>query len=144
MVPLGVVTSIVMGRFDTYVKHESGADAFLIVPFYDMVAFGACLALAIAWRRKSELHRRLIFIATCCLLDAAFGRSDYIYDHGLFFWCLDGVILLGVLRDLYVNRRIHKVYLTALPVLAVVQAFVTYTWMGSSGWWVRIAHGILG
>ena len=144
MVPLGVVTSIIMGRFDTYVKHEPGADAFLIVPFYDMVAFAVFLALAIAWRKKPELHRRLLFIATCGLLDAAFGRVDFIFNNGLFFPCLDGVILLGVLRDLYVNRRVHKAYITALPVLFVVQAFVTYTWMSSVAWWVRIAHSILG
>jgi len=144
MVPLGITTSIIMGRFDTYTLHEPGSDAFLIVPFYDMAAFATLLALAISWRRKPELHRRLLFIATCCLLDAAFGRVDYIYSHGLFFPCLDGVILLGVLRDFFVDRRVHKVYLTALPVLMVVQAFVTYTWMSSSAWWLRIAHAILG
>ena len=143
MVFLGIVTSIVMGRFDTYQLKEPGADAFLIVPFYDMVAFAVFVTLAIAWRKKPELHRRLLFIATCGLLDAAFGRVDYIFYHGLFFPCLDGVILLGVLRDLYINRRVHKVYLTALPVLALVQVFVTFTWMSSSAWWVRIGHAIL-
>jgi hypothetical protein len=144
MVPLGITTSIIMGRFDTSQEHLPGADAFLIVPFYDMVAFAAFFALAVWWRKKPELHRRLLFIATCGLLDAAFGRFDYIYNHGLFFWCLDGVILLGVVRDLYVNRHIHKVYLYALPPLVAVQAIVTYTWMNSSAWWVRIAHSILG
>jgi hypothetical protein len=144
MVPLGVVTSIIMGRFDTYQKHEPGADAFLIVPFYDMLAFGVFFGLAVFLRKKPEMHRRLIFIATCGLLDAAFGRYDYIFNNGLFFWCLDGVILLGVLRDLFVNRRIHRVYLYALPSLIVVQAFVAHTWLSSSSWWVRIGHAILG
>jgi hypothetical protein len=144
MVPLGVVTSIIMGRFDTYQKHEPGADAFLIVPFFDMIAFGVFFGLAVLSRKKPELHRRLIFIATCGLLDAAFGRYDYIFNNGLFFWCLDGVILLGVLRDLFVNRRIHKVYLYALPPLVVVQAFVAHTWLSNSAWWVRIGHAILG
>jgi len=144
MVPLGVATSIVMGRFDTYAEHLPGADAFLIVPFYDMLTFAVLFGFAILWRKKPELHRRLLFIATCGLLDAAFGRFDTIYNHGLFFWCLDGVILLGVLRDLYVNRRIHKTYVYALPPLFVVQAFVTYTWLSASAWWVHIAHAILG
>jgi len=144
MVPLGITTSIIMGRFDTTVEHQPGADAFLIVPFFDMAAFAAFFTLAIVWRKKPELHRRLLFIATCGLLDAAFGRFDYIFNNGLFFPCLDGVILLGVLRDLYVNRRVHKVYLTALPALFIVQAFVTHTWMSSSAWWVGIGHAILG
>jgi hypothetical protein len=144
MIPLGVATSVVMARFDTTVKHETGADAFLIVPLYDMVAFAICAGLAILWRRKPELHRRMIFIATCGLLDAAFGRWDYLFDHGLFFACLDGVILLGVVRDLVINKRIHRVYLTALPLLIVVQWFVVSTWRGNAAWWLRIADKIMG
>ena len=74
MAPLGVATAIVMARFDTVQLHQAGADAFLSIPFYDMIAFGVCTALAICWRTKPELHRRLIFIASCGLMDAAFGR----------------------------------------------------------------------
>ena len=144
MVALGVATSIVMGRFDIHTLHETGVDAFLIVPWYDMVAFATLFGLAVLWRKKSELHRRLIFIATCGLLDAAFGRIDYIFNHNLYFWCLDGVILLGVVRDLVVNRRIHKVYLISLPVLIVCQVFVVHTYASASAWWLRIADGILG
>ena len=144
MVPLGITTAIVMGRFDTYRLHLKGGDAFLIVPFFDMAAFATLLALAIYWRKKPELHRRLMLIATCGLLDAAFGRIDYLFNNSLFFLCLDGVILLGAGRDLVVNRRIHKVYLIALPVLMVCQGFVVYTLRSSSHWWIRIADAILG
>jgi hypothetical protein len=144
MVALGVTTSIVMGRFDIHTLHETSVDAFLIIPWYDMVAFATLFSLAVFWRKKSELHRRLIFIATCGLLDAAFGRIDYIFNHNLYFWCLDGVILLGVVRDLVVNRRIHKVYLVSLPVLIVCQVFVVHTYASASAWWLRIADGVLG
>ena len=144
MVPLGITTAVVMGRFDTYRLHQKGGDAFLIVPFYDMAAFAVCLALAIYWRKKPELHRRMMLIATCGLLDAAFGRIDYVFNHSLYFLCLDGVILLGVVRDLAVIRRVHKVYLIALPVLMVCQGFVIYTLRSGSHWWVRIADRILG
>lgn len=144
MVPLGIVTSIVMGRFDIHQLHEPGVDAFLIIPFYDMVAFGAFFGLAVWWRKRPELHRRMIFIATCGLLDAAFGRIDYIYNHALFLYCIDAVVALGVIRDLLVNRRIHQVYLVSLPLLIVVQFFVNYTWQAGSPWWLAIAHSILG
>jgi hypothetical protein len=143
MIFLGTATAIVMGRFDTVQLHLPGADAFLIIPFFDMAAFAVCFGLAVYWRRKPELHRRLIFIATCGLLDAAFGRIDYLFNHDLMFWCLDGVILLGVARDLLVNRRIHPVYRIALPVLVVSQAFVIHTYRSGSWWWVSIAHAIL-
>jgi hypothetical protein len=144
MVPLGITTAIVMGRFDTHRLHQAGADTFLIIPFFDMSAFAVCFALAIYWRKRPEFHRRMIFIATCGLLDAAFGRFDYVFNHSLFFLCLDGVMLLGVVRDLLVNRSVHKVYRVALPVLIVVQILVVYTWRSGSSWWVSIAHAMLG
>ena len=117
MVPLGVATAIVMARFDMVQLHLPDADAFLSIPFYDMIAFGVSIALAIYWRTKPELHRRLVFIATCGLMDAAFGRFDYLFNNNLFFPCLDLLILLGVARDLLVDRRVHKVYLYAVAVV---------------------------
>ena len=144
IVPLGVTTSIVMTRFDKVQLHQTGIDAFLSIPFYDMIAFGVCIALAIYWRKRPELHRRLVFIATCGLLDAAFGRFDYLFDHNLFFPCLDLVILLGVARDLLVDRRVHKVYLYALPLLFVGQSLSVYIWRHNPSWWQGITHAILG
>jgi hypothetical protein len=143
MVPLGTATAIVMGRFDTYRLHLPGAEPFLIIPFFDMAAFGTLLTLAVVWRKKPELHRRLLFIATSVLLDAAFGRFDFIFNHGLFLFCPDLVMGLGVVRDLLVNRRIHRVYLIALPALIPLQGLVTLIWRSEASWWVRIAHAIL-
>jgi FtsH-binding integral membrane protein len=143
MVPLGITTAIIMNRFDTLQLHQVGIDSFLSIPFYDMIAFGACIALAIYWRTKPELHRRLIFIATCGLMDAPIGRFDYLFDHNLFYPCLDLLILLGVARDLLVERRVHKVYLYALPLLFVGQSLAVYMWRHNPAWWQGITHAIL-
>jgi hypothetical protein len=143
MVPLGIATAIVMGRFNTYQLHQPGAEPFFLIPVFDMAVFGTLLVLAIAWRKKPELHRRLLFIATCALLDAAFARFDVIFDHSLFLFCPDLLIGLGVVRDLLVNRRIQRVYLIALPVLIVLQGLVVVIWRGEAAWWVRIAHAIM-
>lgn len=144
MIPLGVATAIVMTRFDVYRLHRPGRLAFLIVPLHDMVSFAILLALAIWWRRKPEMHRRLMLIATCVLLAAAFGRFPHLFQDRLTYVCVDALILLGVVRDLIVNRRIHKVYLVALPVMAAFQAFVIHTLNSSSPWWMRIAGRIVG
>jgi hypothetical protein len=144
MVPLGITTAIIMARFDTVQLHQSGADAFLSIPFYDMIAFGVCIALAIYWRTKPELHRRLVFIATCGLMDAAFGRFDYLFNNNLFFPCLDLLILLGVGRDLLVDGRVHKVYLYALPLLMVGQSLSVYMWRHNPSGWRGITRVILG
>lgn len=93
------------------------------------------------WGRTDSRKR---FPFTCGLLDAAFGRISYILDNNVYFACVDGVILLGVLRDLVVNRRIHRVYLLALPLLIVVQGLVFYIWHTRAAWWLAIAHRIVG
>ena len=144
MIPLGFIVAVIMGRFDKFTLHQPGVEEFLIVPYYDMVVFGIALALAILWRRKPDLHRPLLLIATAILLDAGFGRFDYIFNHDLSYLCIDGLVLLGILRDLAVTRRIHKVYLVALPALAVSEALVIHIFRSASPWWVHIAHTLIG
>jgi hypothetical protein len=146
MVPLGVTTAIVMSRFDMVQLHQSESDtrAFLSIPFCDMIVFGVCMGLAIYWRTKPEFHRRLIFIATCILMDAAFGRFDYLFDHNLFYPCVDLLILLGVARDLVVDGRVHKVYLYALPLMVVGQSLAVYMWRSDPSWWQGITRAIVG
>jgi hypothetical protein len=144
MVPLGFTIAIIMGRFDKHVMHLADANTFLSVPFGDMAIFSVFACLAIYWRKKPELHRRLLFVGTCGLLDAAFGRFDYLFSHSLFFLAADAVILLGVARDLLVNRRIHIVYRVALPSLVVVQALMVYLWRGAPAWWANIGQTLLG
>ena len=144
MVVLGVAVAVVMTRFDINVLHQQGVDSFLAVPFGDMVIFGTCIALAVYWRGKPEYHRRLLFIATCHLMDAAVGRFDFIFNHSLFYAALDCLILFGMVRDRVVDGRIHKVYLYALPPILVIQTFSIYAWRINPPWWAAITHSILG
>jgi len=144
MVPLGVAIAVVMARFDTVILHQQGTDAFISVPFIDMIIFGSCIALAVYWRKRPEYHRRLLFLATCHLMDAAFGRFDFMFNHNLFFPALDVLILLGMARDAVVDGRPHKVYLYALPPIVVLQSFAIYAWRINPPWWQTITHAILG
>jgi hypothetical protein len=144
MVVLGVTIAIVMARFDTVVLHQAGEDAFLSIPLTDMIIFGPCIAMAIYWRKRSEFHRRLIFIGTCILMDAAVGRFDFWSNHRIFYVAVDCLILLGVLRDRVVDGRIHKVYLYVLPSMIVMQSLAVYAWRVNPGWWQAISHAILG
>jgi FtsH-binding integral membrane protein len=140
MVGLGFTIAVVMARFDTVVLHQTGADAFLSVPFYDMIVFGTLIALAIYWRKKPDYHRRLIFIASCGLMDAAFGRFDFLFNHNLFYPALDALMVLGAVRDLVVDGRVHKVYRYALPVLIVGQSLAVYAWRVNPTWWQGITR----
>jgi hypothetical protein len=143
MVMLGCVVSVVMGRFDALVL-KAPDPAFLSVTFWDMFAFGTLVALAILWRGRPEMHRRLLALASCSLLDAGFGRFPYVFNHNLFYLCMDGVMLLGVARDLLVDRRVHKAYVYALPVLVLGQNLAIYLWRAQPGWWLAMCRETLG
>ena len=147
MVPLGIAIAVVMGRFHIHQLHEaaSGYEAPLISPFYDMAAFGILVGLAIHFRRKPDLHRRLMLMATCGLTTAAIARFPIVaIQNDYNYVCVDSLIVLGVFRDLIVDRRVHKAYLYAVPILAVTQSLMMYVDLSASPWWVRIAHAILG
>ena len=144
MVLLGLKIALVMARFDALTLHQKDVAAFLSVPFSDMLIFGTCIALAIYWRKKPEYHRRLVFIASCQLMDAAIARFDFMFDHNLFYLAVDFLILAGMARDWVVDGRVHKVYVYALCAMIVVQGFALYTWRANPGWWAAITQAILG
>ena len=144
MIPLGLTTAVVMARFEIHQLHKAGRELFLTVPFNDMLCFATFFALAVYWRKKPELHRRFIFIATSVLLAAAFGRFPFMIAHNSFYVGVDAVILLGVVRDLLVNRRVHTIYRIALPALIIMQATALYLWLGAPAWWVGLSRSIAG
>jgi hypothetical protein len=142
IVVLGWMTSIIMARLS--IQHGSPFPfrSFLIIAPLDMLSFGIPFALAVYWRRRPDFHRRLMLIATCALLEAAFGRIPIF--HLIFAPVgLDAMILLGVVRDIIVDRRIHKVYLYALPTMIVFQFIAEYTFVHESPWWIHIADYLL-
>lgn len=147
MTVVGFATAIVMRRFDLRFlpADVAGPAAFLLVPFFDVTAFAVFFWLAIVWRRKPELHRRLMLMGTCALTSAAWGRMPNATFASVWFYSgVDALILLGVVRDLIVMKRVHRVYWYGLPALVVAQVFVMRTLLTLSPWWVRIANAIVG
>lgn len=141
---IGIATGVVMARFDT-LHGSTDAAQFLIVPFFDMVAFTILVGLAIVWRGKPEYHRRLMFLAACALTIAAFNRfpASIVPDN----WGYAGVdvlILVGVGRDLIVTKHIHPVYRYGLPLMILGQALAMYVFLTKEPRWMVIAHRIIG
>lgn len=143
MTVLGLSTAIVMDRFNFFLYHSPGSKTFFAIQLQDMVSFTVLFWLAVYWRRKPEFHRRLILIATCVLTSAAFARFPHM-TVGLAYFGVDALILLGVVRDLIVNRKAHVVYRYALPALMVFQTFMVQTWIHHPAWWVKVTDAIIG
>jgi hypothetical protein len=79
-------------------------------------------------RKKPNYHRRLMFIASCAITAAAFGRFPLLAHKPLIIYpWVDLLIIFGVLRDLLADAKINVIYRYALPLLVAVQAFAIYT-----------------
>ncbi len=140
----GVWIAIVMSQFRIVHFHGKGAVENLALSFYDVAAFAIPFALAILYRKKPEYHRRLILLATCALTSAAFARFPAnLMPRHWFFVGVDMLVLLGVARDLIVNRRVHRVYAIGFPAFVVSQSFVMYVILSHSSYWLKIANAIL-
>ena len=144
MVVSGIVVSPVMLRFDMTVLHRVPVKSFLSIVWCDMIIFGACMALAIYFRKRPQYHRRLVFMASCQLMQAAFVRLPYIGIHDLFYPALDVLIVAGMLRDVVVDGRVNRVYVYVFPAMVVLQAWATYLERANPGWWKTATQAILG
>jgi hypothetical protein len=143
---LGVSIAVIMARFEILELHRDRTQraGFMMIPLLDMVCFTSTFWLAVLWRKRPEYHRRLVFMATCALSAAAWGRMPEILPGNYFYAGVDFLILMGVARDLIVNHRVHPVYRWALPGFIVVQSFVIYTLAVNANWWQKIANSIIG
>jgi len=139
---LGIATAIVLDRFRTVRLHELGVYPFFSIQALDMLSFTVFFGLAIYWRKHPEYHRRLMLIATCALTSAGFGRFPMM-PHHWFYAAVDTLILLGIARDLIVNRRIHVVNRYALPPLILCQIFAVQIWFRHPACWVNATNAIM-
>lgn len=89
-------------------------------PVLDMVIFALFFGLAIYYRKKPYLHKKLMIVATTMLLIAAVGRMWFLpllpetTRTPVFFiiWFLP--VILAVTYDYLGKQRIHPIYMSGL------------------------------
>jgi hypothetical protein len=143
VVGLGVSTTVVMHRFEFLTLHQGqNALVSISIPLWDITCFAVVFTLAILLRKKIEYHRRLMLIASCTLTAAAWGRMPESVLPGFWFYAgVDLLIAMGAARDLLVNRKVHRVYLIALPLFIAGQSAIAQ--ITNAEWWSRFAHALL-
>ena len=116
------------------------AAGFLLITFGDMVLFGSFFAAAVAYRRRPEIHKRLMIAATVALLFAAVGRMRFIESTGIkaLIWLTP--MFVGMAYDWFARRRVHPAYLVGTVGLFVGATRVLFT---QSETWLRIARPII-
>jgi len=114
---LVVIVGVLTALFAAARDHTPGppALAFLVVPLGDMLVFSVLVGLALYFRRKLQVHKRLMLLAAINLLTPAIARIplSFIVNGGplAFFGLTDLVLLAFVAYDTVKHRRLHPVFL---------------------------------
>ena len=146
MSPVGIATALAMAHFnvDHGVHDIAYMAAHLSIPLNDMIFFVSVFAAAVWWRKRPDMHRRLMLIATCLLTAAAFARFPFITITALRWYAgVDALLLLAVAHDLIVQRRVHIAYAISLPPILIGQVAAMWLFMARPQWWVEIAQRLI-
>ena len=119
---------------------------FMVLPLGEMVAFALLFAAAVALRRRSDYHKRLMLLASLAILAPAFGRfpTDALGLSGppVFFALTDLVVLACIAYDTAKNRRLHPAFVTGFIFIVFVQ-FGRLV-LSQTAVWTRFATWLIG
>ena len=146
MVLLGVTTGLIRANQGATPLPSVSPLSFLVVPLGDMLVFAILVGAGFYYRRRADVHKRLMLLATVSILAAAIARLPFaIMQAGppAFFGLTDVFVVACVFYDLITLRRIHRA--TALAGLLIVASQPlrlmlggTHAWITFAGWLVNL------
>jgi hypothetical protein len=119
---------------------------FLVVPLGDMLVFGILVGAALYFRRRLDVHKRLMLLAAVNLLAPAIARIPlhFIETGGAlaFFGLTDLCLLVCVVFDTVRHRRLHPVFLWGMLLIVASQPLRlmlagTDAWLRFATWLVK-------
>ena len=151
---LGLIVAIAMPVINVHsgLWPTERGEQFLAIPLGDMLLFGGFFAAAIVYRRKPEIHKRLIILASVAVMFAAVGRAftnvgvllgnpdAALGGNAARFLLWYSPVLVGMAHDLVTRRRIHPVYWIGVIVMGVAVLRLPYS---QTEHWHEIARTIL-
>jgi hypothetical protein len=110
---------------------------FFAIPVGDIIVFGALVSTAVVQRRHSEVHKRLMLLATLSLLTAAVGR--FLRQVGMggapnLFFGTDVFVLVLILYDLASRGRVHPATLWGGALVVGFKPLLYYVLSGTPAW----------
>jgi hypothetical protein len=142
MILLGVTTAVVRAKQGAAPLPEISPLSFLVVPLGDMFVFAILIGAGFYFRRRPDVHKRLMMLATISILAAAIARLPFaIMKAGppAFFGLTDIFVLACIVYDLVTLKRVHRA--TALAALLIVASQPlrlllggTHVWLAFAGW----------
>ena len=145
MIVIGTVTAIVRAKGASPIPGVNPL-SFLTIPLGDMLVFGILVGSAFYFRRRLEIHKRLMLLATIAILPAAVTRLPFafIQQYGplAFFGLSDLFIVPCLLYDISTRGRPHRATVLggALIVLSHPLRLIvgnTHAWLAFATWLTR-------
>ena len=137
----GLLAGIGMFVLRVRAGDAAAAQTAVLGPLLDMLFFAPLFAAAIYYRRKPELHKRLMVVATTSLLIAAAVRMPFLGQPRnllLLHSIWTAPILLAMAHELWRRRRVHPVYALGL-VLLVIQGPAVRVYIRASEEWRNVS-----
>ena len=145
MVVVGTTAGIWSMRRQVDAGFVKEAQAFLTTPLFSMMAFAGFVGAAIVRRRDSQIHKRLMLLATISILDAAVARLPLEFLRASSWNYLpttDVFLLTAILYDVVSRRTVHAPYVWGGLVLIIEQALRIP--VGETAAWQALAGAIIG
>jgi hypothetical protein len=143
MVPLALAVSIDMGRRGSAPPGVPPL-SFMTVPFATAIVFPMLIGSALVWRRRADIHKRLMLIGTLELVPAGVARWPGLETGGplAYFGLTDLLVVAIVVYDIATRGRPHQA--TVLGGLLLVSSQVlrivisgTDAWLTFAAWLIR-------
>lgn len=138
-VALGILIWISMGIVSAraLIGNPTPVDSFLfdilLVQLYIMQVFAIFFTWGLLVRKKTEEHKRLLFLATLVLTQAALDRIPFLQVGLWNFIALDLLLVPLFIYDWITLKRIHKITWIGLLVYISAQVIVVQSF-GSPAW----------
>ncbi len=143
---VAIVVAIRAGKrvYETQSKPFSVEGPPLALDFGACLTFIAFIGLALYFRRRSDVHRRLMLLGSSSILLPALGRIPGLFTvRGL--WGLVGfaeiVPLTFIVYDTVRCRRLHPAF--ALGGLAIALSWPSFLLVGSTEFWLRFTEWVV-
>lgn len=115
MIVVGMTLAIHAAKYGFQTPGLPPPLVFLVVPFFDIVVFSILVVAALLYRRKPDVHKRLMVVATISILPPAFARIPLALISKMLpisAFLLGDLVLLGcILYDAALHRRLHRAWL---------------------------------
>jgi hypothetical protein len=148
MVILGSTTAILSTRNNPEAYQILGGTRFFLATLLgEMLCFGTLVGMAIISRRRAEIHRPMMLLASLMIISASLGRSPYIQDFSIKppLYVMGPPLVLGALFLVLqwgMTRALNRWF--AIGYLGLAAASILFVAIGHTHWWNQIAAALVG